>query len=120
MKRLLLVSALGLALAGCNASMQGGMSKLTTAVQTTLVKADNVLARLADNEIPAACQIISVAEGYFRTLEPRISADKIAIERKAEATVAAICNNPPTNTAQAFAKLLTLWFTIQNATKTSP
>lgn len=122
MKRaMILAGSLGLAvtLVACSPSMQGGMSKLTTAVEMTLNTSNNVLARLAGNEIPTACAIIQVAEGYFRTLEPKISADKVAVERKAEAAVAAICDNPPANVSQAFATLLKLWFQIQNATKVS-
>lgn len=119
-KRLMMLAGsvcLAATLAACNP--QGGMEKLTVAVQTTMTKTDNVLARLAGNEIPSACSIIGVAEGYFRALEHRISADKIRIERQAEAAVAEICNDPPTNTAQAFGKLVKLWFTIQDATKAS-
>ena len=120
MKRgMILAGSIGfaVALAGCNTD--GGMSKLTVAVSDTIGKTNNVLARLSGNEIPAACAIIDVAKGYFRALEPRISAKNIAIERQAEASVAVICDNPPANVSQAMATLLKLWFTIQNATKTS-
>lgn len=120
MKRaMILAGSLGLAvtLAGCNTS--GGFGKLETAVSTTLTRTNNVLAQLSGNEIPAACAIIETAKGYFHALEPRISAKNIAIERQAEAGVAVICENPPANVSQAMATLVKLWFTIQNATKTS-
>lgn len=118
-RALILAGAIGLAaaLAGCN--MQGGMDKLTVAVSDTIGKTNNVLARLSANEIPAACAIIDVAKGYFRQLEPRISAKNIAIERDAEAMVDAICSNPPANTAQAFGTLFRAWMAIQKATKAS-
>ena len=99
--------ALALSLAGC--------AQITAAITT----ADNALAKLSENSLPKACAIVKVAEGYFRKLEPRISADKIAIERKAEAAVAVICDNPPKDTGAAFTTLVDLWFTIQDATKTN-
>lgn len=120
MKRaMILAGSIGLAvaLAGCDTS--GGFGKLEYAVKSTLTKADNALARLSSNEIPAACAIIDVAKGYFRQLEPRISAKNIAIERNAEAVVDFICSNPPANTAQAFGTLFRAWMAIQNATKAS-
>jgi len=119
-KRLMMLAGsvcIAATLAACNP--QGGMEKLTVAVQTTMTKTDNVLARLAGNEIPSACSIIGVAEGYFRQLEPRISAKNIAIERDAEAVVDFICSNPPANTAQAFGTLFRAWMAIQKATKAS-
>lgn len=96
---LVLAGAIALSSAGCN------------------IVADNALASLSKNSIPTACGIIGVAEGYFHQLEPRISAENIAIERKAAAAVKVICDNPPTNTAEAFSTLLQLWLTIQTATK---
>lgn len=84
-----------------------------------VTSADNVLAKLAGNSVPQACKIIGVAEGYFHQLESRISAENIAIERKAEAGVKVICDNPPKDVAAAFGTLLTLWLTIQDTTKTN-
>lgn len=121
MKRaMILAGSIGLAvtLAGCF-NTSGSFGTLETAVRTTLTKADNALARLAANEIPAACGIIDVAKGYFRELEPRISAKNVAIERQAEAVVDSICSNPPANTAQAFGTLFKAWMAIQKATKAS-
>ncbi len=118
MKRAMILAGsvcLAATLAACNP--QGGMEKLTVAVQTTLTRADNALARLAANDIPAACSIIGVAEGYFHQLEDRISPANIAAERKAEAIVKAVCDNPPASTAQAFGTLFRAWMAIQNATK---
>jgi len=104
MKKLALFIVFGLA--GCN-------------VASTIATVDNALLNLSGNSIPKACQIISVAEGYFHNLEGNISADKIKIERDAEAAVGVICNNPPKDTAAAFGTLVQLWFTIQNMTKTN-
>lgn len=119
MKRIFLAAtvAASLAIAGCNGSATWG--KISAGVGAVIGTTNNVLADLAQNSIPAACGIIATAEGYFHQLEPRISADKIAIERKAEAAVAVICNDPPSNVSKAMAALVKLWFTIQDATKTS-
>ena len=110
MKSLALLGALALAafgLSACNPS-----AAITTA--------NNDLATLANNDIPAACGIVAVAEGYFATLKPSVSAANQAIETKAAAVVAPICANPPTNVTQAFTTLMTEWTLIQNATTTSP
>ena len=96
-----------LALAGCNNVLSG------------LNTANNSLAELSKNSIPTACGIIAVAQGYFRQLEKNISAENIAIERKAEAAVKVICDNPPTDVAKAMGTLLQLWLTIQDSTKTT-
>lgn len=120
MKRaMILIASLGLAAAVTACNMSGGFGKLETAISSTLTKADNALARLAANDIPAACGIVAVAEGYFHQLEGRISQANINIERKAEAAVDAICANPPASTAQALKALFNAWMAIQNATKTS-
>ena len=119
MKRSMMAAALVAALSVSACSFSDGVNKLDVAVGTTLGTANNVLARLAGNEIPVACSIIKTADGYFRELEPRISAKNIAIERKAMATVDAICSAPPANVGQAFGTLVKLWFAIQNATKTN-
>lgn len=39
-----------------------------------IVVANNDLAALANYDIPVACGIVNVAEGYFATLKPKISA----------------------------------------------
>ena len=120
-KRALIVAGslgLAVALAGCNANSE--WAKISDGVGTALKTTNNALADLSQNSIPAACGIIATAEGYFHALEPRISPSKIAVERKAEAAVAVICDDPPSNVSKAMATLVKLWFTIQDATKTSP
>lgn len=97
------------AVAGCQTT--GGGS-------TALTIANNSLAKLANYDIPAACGIVQVAEGYFAQLKPRISAKNQALEAKAAAIVDPICANPPTNVASAFLTLFNAWTTIQNATAT--
>ena len=114
MKKVLLICG-ALALSGCNAQW----GKISVAVGNALGTADNVLANLADNSIPKACAIVRVADGYFQRLSPKISADKIAIEAKAMASVNVICNNPPKDITAAFNTLVDLWFVIQDATKTN-
>jgi predicted small secreted protein len=113
---LTVLGAVGLAVAGCNTvakSIDDAGTKVANAVGVT----NNSLASLAENNIPTACGIIAVAEGYFHQLKGNISAENIAIEQKAEAAVKVICDNPPKNVAQAFGTLLNLWLTIQSATK---
>jgi len=114
MKKVLLICG-ALALGGCNAQW----GQITAGVGNVLNSADNVLANLAGNSIPKACKIVKVADGYFQKLSSKISAQNIAIEAKAMAGVNVICNNPPTDVASAFATLVDLWFTIQDATKTN-
>ena len=82
----------------------------------TSTSIDNALATLAKNDIPAACTIVGVAEGYFNELQSKLSAAEIADEQKAALVVKAICDNPPTNITAAFGTLLTAWTTIQNDT----
>lgn len=94
-----------LAVAGCQ----------TTGVTT----ANNALASLAKNDLPAACAIVSVAEGYFATLKPQISAKNQKIEAQAAAVAATICNNPPADLATAFVDLFAAWTAVQNATVTN-
>ena len=105
MKKFALISVAFLALAGCNGSAP--------------VAAVNSLATLAKNDIPAACAIIKVAEGYFAVAKPFVPASAVTAEATAEAAVAAICNNPPTDVASAFAVLLNEWTLIQSSTKTT-
>lgn len=115
MKKILALS-LVLALGGCTSTNWG---KISTAVGNTIAATNNTLANISENSLPAACGIVRVADGYFQQLKGRISADKIAIEAKAMASVNVICNNPPKNISAAFNTLLNLWFTIQDATKTN-
>ncbi len=114
MKKVLLICG-ALALSGCNAQW----GQIAAGVGNVLGSANNVLADLAENSIPKACGIIRVANGYFQRLSPKISADKIAIEAKAMASVNVICNNPPKDITAAFNTLVDLWFVIQDATKTN-
>lgn len=114
MKKILLICG-ALALSGCNAQW----GQIAAGVGNVLGSANNVLADLAENSIPKACGIIRVADGYFQRLSPKISADKIAIEAKAMASVNVICNNPPKDITAAFNTLVDLWFVIQDATKTN-
>lgn len=101
MKRYALAACVSLPLlaGGCNNST-------TTAI-------NNTLATLAKNDIPTACAIVAVAEGYFNELESKLSAAEIADEAKAASAVNAICANPPTNITSAFASLLAAWTSIQ-------
>ena len=114
MKKILLICG-ALALSGCNAQW----GQIAAGVGNVLGSANNVLADLAENSIPKACGIIRVADGYFQRLSPKISADKIAIEAKAMASVNVICNNPPKDITAAFNTLVDLWLVIQDATKTN-
>jgi|ERR1700719_3187705 len=80
---------------------------------STTTAINNTLATLAKNDIPAACTIVAVAEGYFSELETKLSAAEISDEQKAALAVKAICDNPPTNITAAFGTLLTAWTAIQ-------
>lgn len=108
MKRFILLLALALSISGCNGT------------STTVASVDNALASLAKNSIPAACAIINVAEGYFTTLQADIPPADVAAEQVAVAAVAAICNNPPSDIAGAFAVLLNEWTLIEASTKVAP
>jgi len=88
------------ALAGCNSA-------------STVTTANNTLATLANNQIPAACAIVKVAEGYYSTIVETTPVPAIAT---AESAVNAICANPPTDLAGAFSTLLNEWVIIQAAT----
>jgi len=107
-----LALSLALLVSGCE-KYNSTLNQIAAGVAAT----DNALAALARNDIPTACGIIAVAETYFAQLRPHISADKVRIEQQAEEAVAAICNDPPRNTAEAFRTLLKLWIVIQTATK---
>lgn len=90
-----------LALSGCNGSP---------------AVVNNTLASLAKNDIPAACAIIKVAEGYYSAV---VTTPNPAVVT-AENTVAVICNNPPTDLAAAFSTLLDAWTVIQAGTAKTP
>lgn len=96
MRKLGLALALAGALSGCQ--------------QVTAV--NNTLATLAKNDIPMACGIIDKAELYFAQIVGTPSVGVAA----AEAAGKAICANPPTDTASAFATLLQVWTIVQAAT----
>lgn len=107
MKKIALTcAAAALALSGCNNA------------STTVTNVNNTLAALAKNDVPVACGIIHVAEGYFAAVKGLVPTGAVTAEGVAEATVAVICANPPTDIAGAFATLLNAWTTIQAATKT--
>jgi hypothetical protein len=83
---------------------------------TDVALANNALATLAKYDIPTACSIIAVAEGYFSQLRSDLSAAEIADETKAANAVNIICNAPPTNVEAAFGTLVQAWVAIQNDT----
>ena len=110
MKKLIIASALvaSLGLVGCNQALIN--------LNNGITNANNALANLAANDIPTACGIIKVAEGYFAQLKSLIPAAAIADEHKAEIVVNGICANPPANISSAFATLMASWVAIQNDT----
>jgi len=97
--RKLSILAVAAALAGCNGS-------------NTVTTVNNTLATLAKNDIPAACAIIKVAEGYYAAI---VATPNPAVVT-AENTVATICSNPPTDLSVAFNTLLNAWTVIQAGT----
>lgn len=101
MKKFALISTAVLALAACNSA------------STTMTTANNTLATLANNQIPAACAIVKVAEGYYSAI---VGAMPIPAVTTAESVVGVICANPPTDLAGAFTTLLNEWTVIQAAT----
>jgi hypothetical protein len=117
-RKALIATACVASLAGCSTSPTASTS--TGATLTSAVSlANNNLATLANYDIPAACGIIAVAEGYYVQLKPKISAKNQLIAAKAMAAADSICANPPTNTAAAFASLIKAWLAVQNATVTN-
>jgi hypothetical protein len=74
--------AFAFSVSGCNSA------------STDVALANNALATLAKYDIPTACSIIAVAEGYFSQLESNLSAVEIADETKAANAVNIICNAP--------------------------
>jgi hypothetical protein len=93
-------------LAGCNNS----------AVTST----NNVLANLSGGTtgvaFQAGCSIVDVAEGYFANVSSKVTPAEALAVSSAEAVVAALCKNPPTNLTIAFNDLLSAWNVIQAGT----
>jgi hypothetical protein len=85
-------------LGGCNNSA-------TTAI-------NNTLANLAKNDIPTACAIVDKAESYFAQIVGTPTPAIATVEAEGKA----ICANPPTDIASAFATLLNVWTVVQAAT----
>lgn len=104
MRNTLAVLALAGALAGCNSA------------STTVTVANNTLAALAKDGVPGACVIVKVAEGYYAQVVPTPAPAVVT----AEAEVAAICANPPTDLVGAFSTLLNAWTIIQASTVKTP
>lgn len=106
MKKYALALCLALPLAGCNSA--------TTAT-------NNVLANLAGGTETAVafqvgCSIVQVAEGYFANVKSQVSPAEALAVSSAEAVVASLCKNPPTNLTIAFNDLLSAWNVIQAGT----
>ena len=110
-KKLAFAGALTLAVAGL-----AGCNQALTTINADITAANNALANLAANDIPAACGIVSVAEGYFADVKSLVPAKAVAAEAKAAAVVAGICARPPADLGAAFATLMTAWTTIQAST----
>lgn len=108
-----MVVGLLMSAAGC----QSTTTSVGSAISSTVVTTNNTLAGLSKYDIPTACGIIAVAEGYFAQEKSKISAKNQLIEAQAAAAVAVICNNPPSNVTTAFVELLSAWTAIQNATQ---
>jgi hypothetical protein len=104
MRKIIIASVALLGLTACN-----GTGGLTPGI-------GNTLANLANNDLPTACGIVYVAEGYYASIKPQQSASNQAIEAKVEIAVNNLCKNPPTNLTAAFTQLLADWIQIQNNT----
>ena len=120
-RRALALAILGaLGLSGCSAqSVTNAEDRLGAAiarVQTDYALLDNALAKAASNDIPTACGIVRVAEGYYADVQPLIPAKTQKVEAQAAAAVKVICGAPPQNIQQAFADLSNAWAAIQAAT----
>lgn len=83
----------------------------------TIDRADATLSRLSRGSLPAACAIVGVAQGYFDTLAPRISAANHARYAAASLVVSRVCAERPADTASAMVTLARAWADIQAATK---
>lgn len=101
MRKIIAAYAAALMLAGC----------------ATLDRADATLARLSSGSLPAACGVVAVAQGYFVTLAPRISAANHARYEAASRVVSRVCADRPADTASAMLTLARAWADIQAATK---
>lgn len=93
-----------------------GCAGTGTSVTGAITSANNALATLASNDIPTACTIISVAQGYFANVKTLVPASAVSAEAKAAAIIAPICANPPSNVASVFGILMTEWTIIQSST----
>ena len=115
-----------LALSGC-AQVQTGATDVADVVGAAITRGEtdvalfnNTLANLAANDIPKACGIIAVAEGYYANVATWVPVAQPTQERPAAAAVKVICDKPPTNIFQAFASLYNSWVAIQAATTVPP
>lgn len=120
-RRALTLVILGaLALSGCSApqvaSFEDKVGGAIARVQADIALLNNALAKAAGNDIPAACGIVRVAEGYFADVAPLIPANTRKVEAQAAAAVKVICDNPPQDIQQAFTDLNNAWAAIQAAT----
>jgi hypothetical protein len=114
-RKAILAAACAASLAGCSTSPTASTStgaNLTSAVSL----ANNNLAAISGYDIPAACGIIAVAEGYYIQLKPKISAKNQLRAAQAMAAADSICANPPSNVASAFVSLFKAWMAVQSAT----
>jgi hypothetical protein len=103
MRKSLMMLVMVLPLAGCQT-----ISAVTSA--------NNALAGLAGGDIPKACGIIAVAEGYYANVKSLVPVTQQRQAAAAEAAVGVICKNPPTNVVSAFDSLMAAWTAIQAAT----
>lgn len=77
------------------------------------------IGQVASGSLPAACEIYSVASGYFSNVKAVNSASNINIGTLANAGAQAICADPAATAADIaadLAKLNTLWVSLQAAT----
>jgi hypothetical protein len=102
MKKLFISVIGGALLAACNGA----------AINTV----NATLAQVANNDLPAACGIVTVAEGYFANVKGQVSGLALTREAQAAAVANAICANPPSNITQALVDMGAAWIAIQAAT----
>ncbi len=127
MKKLALaaVLAVGAALTGCQQLQTGAadagnvIAGAVSTVESDIALLNNKLASLAANDIPKACGIVRVAEGYFSDVANVVPAKQRQQEAQAAAAVKVICDNPPTDLKSAFTDLYNAWVAIQAATTVS-
>lgn len=81
---------------------------------------NNVLANLSGGTtaiaFQAGCSIVQVAEGYFANVKMQVTPAESLAVTSAEAVVAALCKNPPTNLTIGFDDMLSAWNVIQAGT----